>query len=44
MRRRILRFDIWLTLLLAYLVSLGTVKITEFVVKDTYQSYVEEQA
>ena len=43
MRRRVLlRFDIWLTMLLAYLISLGAVKITEFIVKDTYQSYVEE--
>lgn len=43
MRRRVfLRYDIWLTMLLAYLISLGAVKITEFIVKDTYQSYVEE--
>lgn len=41
-RSRIMRFDIWLTLLLAYLVSVGAVKITEWIVKDTYQSYVEK--
>lgn len=43
MRRRVLlRFDIWLCMLLAYVVSLGTVKITEFIVRATYQDYVAE--
>lgn len=41
-RRAFLRYDIWLTLLLAYLVSVGAVKITEWIVKDTYQDYVKE--
>ena len=43
MRRRVLlRFDIWLSMLLAYVVSLGAVKVTEFIVADTYQDYVAE--
>lgn len=42
MRYHRLRFDIWLTLLLAYVISIGTVKITELVVEGGYEGYVEE--
>ncbi len=42
MRRRYLRFDIWLCLLLAFGVSLGTAKITEWITPRFYEDYVEE--
>lgn len=43
MRRiHILRFDIWLCLLIAFGISLGTVKIAEMVLEKTYEDYAEE--
>ena len=42
MRRRYMRFDIWLCMLLAFGVSLGTAKITEWVTPHFYEDYVEE--
>lgn len=43
MRRRVpLRFDIWLTLLIAYGISLGAVKLTGLVLPALYEGYVEE--
>lgn len=43
MRRRVLlRFDIWLCLLLAYAISIGAVKVTRIVVEGGYGDYVEE--
>ena len=42
MRRRYLRFDIWLCLLLAFGVSLGTAQITNLITPHFYESYVEE--
>lgn len=42
MRRRYLRFDIWLCLLIAFGISLGTVKIAEKVLEKTYEGYAEE--
>ena len=42
MRRRHLRFDIWLCLLIAYGISLGTVKVAEMVLAKTYEGYAEE--
>ncbi|MCI8595002.1 MAG: hypothetical protein HFF09_07115 [Oscillospiraceae bacterium] len=38
-----LRFDIWLCLLLGFLVSMGTAKIAEKVLDRTYESYVESR-
>lgn len=37
-----MRFDIWLTLLIAFGISLGAVKAAELVLAKTYESYVEE--
>lgn len=37
-----MRFDIWLCLLLAFLVSLGTVKISELFLDGAYESYEKE--
>lgn len=42
MRYRRMRFDIWLTLLIAFGISLGTVKLTELILDETYEDYVEE--
>ena len=42
MRYTRMRFDIWLCLLLAFAVSLGTVKLTELVLPSLYQRHVEE--
>lgn len=42
MRRRYLRFDIWLCLLLAFGVSVGAVKIAGTILEKTYESYAEE--
>ena len=43
MRRRVpLRFDIWLTLLIAFVISLGTTKLTEFIVPSLYEQHVED--
>lgn len=42
MRYTRLRFDIWLCLLLAFGVSLGAVKLTEFFLAGAYERYVEE--
>ena len=43
MRRRVLlRFDIWLCLLISFGISMGTVKIAELVLEQTYKSYEEE--
>lgn len=42
MRRvHILRFDLWLCLALSFLVSLGTVKLTNKILDQTYAGYVE---
>lgn len=41
-RRYLLRFDIWLCLLLAYGLSLGTAKLTTTLLPPAYESYVEE--
>lgn len=41
-RRYLLRFDIWLCLLLAYGLSLGTAKLTTVLLPPAYESYVEE--
>lgn len=41
-RRYLLRFDIWLCLLLAYGLSLGTAKLTTALLPPAYESYVEE--
>ncbi len=40
-RAHILRFDVWLCLALSMLVSLGTVKLANFVLDQTYAGYVE---
>lgn len=42
MRMRRLRFDVWLSLALAFLVSLGAVKIMDAVMPAAYESYEEE--
>ena len=42
MRYHRMRFDIWLTLLIAFGISLGTVKAAELILAQTYESYVEE--
>lgn len=42
MRIRRMRFDIWLCLLLAYLVGTGASKLAQLAVDSTYDSYVEE--
>lgn len=41
-RRYLLRFDIWLCMLLAYGFSLGTSKLTTMLLPPAYESYVEE--
>ena len=41
MRIHRMRFDIWLCLLLAYLVGTGASKLTALAVASTYDSYVE---
>lgn len=40
-RAHILRFDVWLCLALSMLVSLGTVKLANFILDQTYAGYVE---
>ena len=42
MRVRRVRFDIWLCMLLAFGVSLGAAKVTEWIVPHFYQEYTEE--
>ena len=42
MRYHRMRFDIWLTLLIAFGISLGAVKVTELILAETYKSYVEK--
>jgi len=42
MRYTHLRFDIWLCLLIGFLASLGTNKIMDMILPQTYESYVEE--
>ncbi len=42
MRYRQLRFDIWVCLLIAFLISLGTVKIAEQMLPKKYEEYAEE--
>ena len=42
MRYHRMRFDIWLTLLIAFGISLGAVKVTELILTETYKSYVEK--
>lgn len=43
MRRRILPFDIWLCLALAFLVSLGTGKVAEMVAQSQYEKVAESR-
>lgn len=43
MRRRILPFDIWLCLALAFLVSLGTGKVAEMVSQSQYEKVAESR-
>ena len=40
-RAHFLRFDVWLCLALGFLVSLGTVKLANWVLDQTYAGYVE---
>ncbi len=42
MRYHRLRYDIWICLLIAFLISLGTVKIVEQILPKQYESYVKE--
>lgn len=42
MRYHRIRFDIWLTLLIAFGISLGTVKLTELIVPSLYERHVED--
>ncbi|MCI8916841.1 MAG: hypothetical protein HFF26_09295 [Oscillospiraceae bacterium] len=42
MRYTRMRFDIWLCLLLAFGVSLGTVKLTQLIVPSLYEQHVED--
>lgn len=42
MRYHHLRFDIWICLLLSFLISLGTGKIAENFAKKNYKSYVDD--
>lgn len=42
MRYTRMRFDIWLCLLLAFLVGLGTMKLTELVLPAMYEQHVED--
>lgn len=42
MRYHHLRYDIWICLLIAFLISLGTVKITEQILPQKYETYVKE--
>ena len=42
MRRRSLRFDIWVCLLAAYLVGFGVGKIMDQINSSRYEEYVEE--
>lgn len=42
MRYTRMRFDIWLCLLLAFVVSLGTVKLTQLIVPSLYEQHVED--
>lgn len=42
MRRRILRFDIWLCLLIAYLAATGVGKIIDYMSPNDYQKYEEK--
>ena len=42
MRRQSLRFDIWLCLLLSFLISLGTEKIAKSILDKKYEEHKEE--
>lgn len=42
MRYHRMRFDIWLTLLIAFGISLGAVKAAKLILAKTYEGYVEE--
>ena len=42
MRYTRMRFDIWLTLLIAFVISLGTTKLTELIVPSLYEQHVED--
>ena len=42
MRVRVLRFDIWLTLLISFAISFIPAKILESVLPKQYESYLEE--
>ena len=42
MRYRRLRFDIWLTLLIAFGIGMGAAKITELFLPGMYEAYVQE--
>ena len=41
-RMRFVRFDIWLTLLIAFGISVGTVRVAELILAETYKGYVEK--
>ena len=42
MRYTRMRFDIWLTLLIAFVISLGTTKLTQLIVPSLYEQHVED--
>ena len=42
MRYTRMRFDIWLTLLIAFIISLGTTKLTQLIVPSLYEQHVED--
>ena len=42
MRYTRMRFDIWLTLLIAFVISLGTTKLTQMIVPALYEKHVED--
>ncbi len=42
MRYTRMRFDIWLTLLIAFGISLGTTKLTQLIVPSLYEQHVED--
>ncbi|MDE6281404.1 MAG: hypothetical protein K2M15_06400 [Oscillospiraceae bacterium] len=42
MRYHRMRFDIWLTMLIVFGISVGTVRMAELILAETYKSYVEK--
>ena len=42
MRYTRMRFDIWLTLLIAFGISLGTTKLTQLIIPSLYEQHVED--